>query len=55
MRWVNVPSLELHRSEQEYLPLGGGLVRFRAGSFTADIQFDPDGFVLDYPGLARRV
>jgi uncharacterized protein len=55
MRWVDVPSLELHLSEQEYAPLGGGLVRFRAGSFTADIQFDSDGFVLDYPGLARRV
>jgi hypothetical protein len=55
MRWVDVPSLELHRSEQHYEPLGNALVRFRADSFTADIQFDAAGFVLDYPGLARRV
>jgi hypothetical protein len=55
MRWVDVPSLELSRSEQRYEPRGDGLVRFRAGSFTADIQFDADGFVVTYPGLARRV
>ena len=55
MRWVDVPSLELHRSEQRYEPLGDGIVRFRAGAYTVDIQFDSAGFVLDYPGLARRV
>jgi hypothetical protein len=55
MRWVDVPSLELCRSEQRYEPLGNGLVRFQAGSFTADIQFDAAGFVLDYPGVGRRV
>jgi uncharacterized protein len=55
MRWVDVPTLELQRSEQRYEPLGKGLVRFQAGSFTADIQFDAAGFVVDYPGLARRV
>jgi uncharacterized protein len=55
MRWVDVPSLEVSRSEQRYEPLGDSLVRFRAGSFTADIQFDADGFVVTYPGLARRV
>jgi uncharacterized protein len=55
MRWVDVPSLELHRSEQRYAPLGDGVVRFLSGDFTADIRFDAAGFVLDYPGLARRV
>jgi hypothetical protein len=55
MLWVDVPSLELHRSEQRYEPLGEGVVRFRADSFTADIRFDVAGFVLEYPGLARRV
>jgi uncharacterized protein len=54
MRWVDVPSLEVSRSEQRYEPLGGGLVRFTAGEFTADIQFDEAGFVLDYPGIGRR-
>jgi hypothetical protein len=55
MRWVDVPSLELHRSEQRYEPLGDRVVRFVSGDFTADIRFDAAGFVLDYPGLARRV
>jgi uncharacterized protein len=55
MAWVGVPSLEVHRAEQRYEPLRPGLVRFRSGSFTADIEFDADGFVLRYPGLAERV
>ncbi len=25
------------------------------GSFAADITFDPDGVVVDYPGIARRL
>jgi uncharacterized protein len=55
MRWVEVPSLELRRSEQRYEPLGNAVVRFQTEGFTADIQFDAAGFVLDYPGLAHRV
>jgi uncharacterized protein len=54
MRWVDVPSLEVTTSEQRYKPLGRGLVRFSSGSFTAEIQFDEHGFVLEYPGIARR-
>ena len=54
MRWIDVPSLEITRSEQRYEPLGNGLIRFRSGSFTADIRFDDDGFVIDYPGIAQR-
>jgi Putative glycolipid-binding len=54
MRWVDVPSLEVTGSEQRYEPLGNGLVRFRSGTFTAEIQFDECGFVVDYPGIARR-
>ena len=54
MRWVDVPSLEVIKSEQQYEPLGNGLVRFRSGSFTAEIGFDEDEFVVDYPGIARR-
>jgi hypothetical protein len=55
MRWVDVPSLEVSRSEQRYEPLGDSHVRFTAGAFTADIRFDDAGFVLDYPGIATRV
>jgi hypothetical protein len=39
MRWVDVPSLELSQSRQRYEPLGDARVRFRSGSFSADIQF----------------
>jgi hypothetical protein len=55
MRWIDVPSLEVSESRQRYEPLGDALVRFRAGEFTADIQFDADGFVVAYPGIAWRV
>jgi uncharacterized protein len=54
MRWVDVPSLEHSHSHQRYEPLGNARVRFRSGSFTADIEFDSDGFVTSYPGIARR-
>ena len=33
MRWIDVPSLEVRRSEQRYEPLGDGRVRFTAGEF----------------------
>jgi uncharacterized protein len=55
MSFVAVPSLEVMRSEQRYEPLGGGVIRYRSGSFVADIAFDPEGFVTRYVGLAERV
>ena len=55
MTFVQVPSLEVARAEQQYEPLGDGLVRFRSGAFVADLQFDADGFVTRYEGLAERV
>jgi hypothetical protein len=55
MRWVDVPSLEVIRSEQRYEPLGDGVVRFSAGEFAADIRFDEAGFVTSYPGIGTRV
>ena len=55
MRWVDVPTLEVSRSEQRYEPLGDGLVRFRSGAFEADIRFDDDGYVVHYPGIGTLV
>jgi uncharacterized protein len=55
MRWVDVPSLEVSKSEQRYEPLGNGVVRFSAGVFTAEIRFDEAGFVTSYPGIGLRV
>jgi uncharacterized protein len=55
MAWVAVPELSVSESRQHYSPLGDGLVRFRSGTFSADVEFDADGFVVRYPGLAERV
>jgi uncharacterized protein len=55
MTFVRVPSLEVTRSEQRYEPLGDRVVRYRSGSFVADITFDEDGFVTHYEHLAQRV
>ncbi len=54
MRWVEVPSLEVSISEQRYTPLGDGVIRFQAGEFVSDIEFDAEGFVVRYPGIAAR-
>jgi uncharacterized protein len=55
MSFVHVPSLEVSRSEQRYEPLGDRRVRYRSGNFVADLDFDPDGFVVRYEGLAELV
>jgi hypothetical protein len=59
MAWVSVPDLTVHRSLQRYQHLRttphGAVVRFASGDFTADLLVDADGFVVDYPQLARRV
>jgi uncharacterized protein len=55
MTFVDVPSLEVSKSDQRYEPLGDGAVRFRSGSFVARIDFDEEGFVTRYEGLAERV
>jgi hypothetical protein len=59
MAWVSVPDLHVHASVQRYEHLrttaAGAVVRFSSGDFTADLLLDTDGFVADYPGLARRV
>lgn len=54
MAWVLVPSLEVLPSGQTYTVLGGGRVRYQSGTFTADLELDPDGYVTRYPGLADR-
>jgi hypothetical protein len=54
MALVEVPSLDVVRSEQRYEPFAPGLVRFRSGDFTAMLELDDDGFVVRYPALAVR-
>jgi hypothetical protein len=43
------------QSDQIYTTLGEGMVRYSTETFSADLVLDDDGFVRDYPGLARRV
>jgi hypothetical protein len=56
MAWVDVPSLEVLRSEQRYEPAGPGRVRYVGldHDFTAELVLDEHGFVIHYPGLAGR-
>jgi hypothetical protein len=53
--WVLLPSLEVIQADQIYTPLGGGQVRYASETFSADLTVDDDGFVIDYPGLAKRI
>jgi hypothetical protein len=45
----------VHRDHQIYEPLGAGRVRFRSpeADFERVISLTPDGFVRDYPDIAR--
>lgn len=55
MRFVSVPELDVVDAQQRYEPIGAGRVRFRSDDFVADLDFDGDGFVLRYEGLAEKV
>jgi uncharacterized protein len=62
MAWVSVPDLGVHPSRQRYTALrslagGDRLIRFASldSTFTADLTFDRDGLVTDYPGIGRRL
>lgn len=52
--WVLVPSLTVVPAEQTYTALEGGNVRYSSEGFSADLQLDAEGYVLHYPGLAKR-
>jgi hypothetical protein len=57
MAWVSVPDLTVSASRQRYTALGDNVVRYDSldGTFSAELAFDSDGLVVDYPDLARRV
>ncbi|WBC13507.1 putative glycolipid-binding domain-containing protein [Micromonospora sp. WMMA1998] len=52
--WVLLPSLAVIPAEQVYTSLGPGRVRYAGDGFTAELEVDPEGFVVRYPGLAER-
>ena len=55
--YILVPELSVRPAPQRYTHLSAVLWRFDGLDidFTADIAVDEDGFVVDYPGLFRRV
>ncbi|GAB3494145.1 putative glycolipid-binding domain-containing protein [Spirosoma knui] len=55
--YVQLPEGRINRVEQIYTRLNADRYRFQqpALEFSADIQVDPAGFVVDYPDLFRRV
>jgi hypothetical protein len=61
MAWVSLPDLTVHPSRQRYVSPPGVaetmIVRFESldSPFTADLTFDADGLVIDYPQLGRRL
>jgi len=60
MAWVGVPDLTVQVSPQCYTSLGpasdgGAMIGFASGDFETTIEFDRDGLVRVYPGLASRL
>jgi hypothetical protein len=64
MAWISVPDLRLHASRQRYslvraAGVAAAVVRFESldegAPFRADVLFDADGLVVDYPQLATRI
>ena len=61
MAWVSVPDLRVLRSEQRYefvsAERGEVIIRYvvRHRTYVGEVTFDPDGIVLHYPDLARRL
>ncbi len=69
MAWVSVPWLAVTPSRQLYTYLRRGtadelglaaaldgpvsLIRYQSGDFSADVAFDAQGLVVDYPGIGR--
>ena len=61
MAWVSVPDLAVYAIRQQYRFVRNrgkaAIVRYRSlgSNFTADLSFDADGLVIDYPGIGRRI
>lgn len=59
--YVSVPELTVLPARQRYTLLqrdearGEARYRYESGSFRADLLVNDDGFVIDYPGLWRRI
>jgi uncharacterized protein len=61
MAWISVPDLSVVTSRQRYTFVRAdeltSVVRYESSSrdFTADLVFDEEGLVLEYPGIGHRM
>jgi uncharacterized protein len=61
MAFIEIPWLRVVPDRQRYTHVAPAsadrlaTVRYRSGAFESVLSFDPDGFVIDYPQLGRRV
>lgn len=53
--WVLPPTLEVVASAQTYTVLSDGRIRYGDAENGAVVEYDTDGWVRDYGGLARRI
>jgi uncharacterized protein len=55
--WVRFPDLQLERLPQRYTRLAGDRYRYESldSGFTADLEVDDLGLVVNYPGWCERV
>jgi hypothetical protein len=51
--WLRFPSFQLELLPQQYRRLSEDTYRYESagGQFVAELQVDPSGFVIDYPGI----
>jgi hypothetical protein len=57
MAWVSVPHLTVEPSHQRYEPIDERHVRYVGvdTDFVAELEYEQDGLVLNYPDMAERV
>ncbi len=55
MAWIQVPTLAVMPDKQRYTALGNGRVAYDSDRYHVELELDADGFLVHYPGLARRV
>jgi hypothetical protein len=53
--YIKVPELTVSVMTQRYTHLGERLYRYQSEGFQADLTVDEHNFVIDYPGLWRRL
>lgn len=56
IRWASGEVDGLEQLEQHYTSLGSGRYRYESANrdFARDLTTDPDGLVIEYPGLFHR-